>query len=201
VRRPIGIAGGRAGSSEASAGGSLSGRRWRAGVSAVADGHEMRPRDDLAPWAHQMTRPNSFVFVPLPISIGIAWQTFSKNYEVLRGYVPDAGVTAPTGCLATTGRKERPGRSIMVAVQSCPHRSCLRADGRARRRRGSPSATSSWSGLTMGTAAGPIVGVAAFLASCSARRSRACFCWRCSATFSTSVRRCRDRAITTGRRF
>jgi hypothetical protein len=56
----------------ASVGRSLSGRRWRwrAGASGVADGQEMRPRAGLAPWTHQMTRPNSFVFAPLSISIG-----------------------------------------------------------------------------------------------------------------------------------
>ena len=36
--------------------------------------------------------------------------------------------------------------------------------------------------------------------SCSARPWRACSCWRCSATSSTSARPCRDPAIKTGRR-
>jgi hypothetical protein len=61
----------------------------------------------------------------------------ARIMRFLRGHVRDAGVIPPTGCPATRGREERPGRSIMVSVQSCPHRSCPRADGGARRRRGS----------------------------------------------------------------
>lgn len=75
----------------------------------LAGGQEMRPRADLAPWTHQMKRPNYFVVAP-PVGLyrHSAGEPVARLIKFLyRDFSRERGHPSDWGA-ATRGRKERP---------------------------------------------------------------------------------------------